>query len=240
MKKIVFLLFFIISTINLPAKSINFFTLSKPIFVIKQSLFFNILESEEDTFLGLNTKFSLDMKELFISTGLQTNFKDTDFTIQATYWPSILEHFNIGPKLVYHVQVRPNVFTEHDILTCLAFKFRANDFFSFFSQIGYHKKISEIDAIKSTVNALQNDTMNIGMKFLFCFTKNSEFYLSFLSNSFFSYPVFCSPIFAVGTQLHFMEQFSFGVELSSIWIDMFTVSASPTTFALNSFIQVKL
>ncbi len=240
MKKIFLLLFFIVSTINLSAKSINFFTASKPNLLIEQSLFFNILESEEDTFLGFNTKFSLDMKELVISTGLQTNFKDTDFTIQATYWPTILERFNIGPKLVYHAQSRPNIFTERDFLTCLAFKFRANDFFTFFSQIGYHKKISEIDAIKSMANALQNDTMNIGMKFLFCFAKNSEFYLSFLSNSFFSYPVFCSPIFAIGTRLHFMEQFSFGAELSSIWIDMFTVSASPTNFTLNSFIQVEL
>lgn len=240
MKKIFFSLFFIISAIELSAKSVNFFTTSKPVFLIRQAISFNILESEEDTFLGFSTKFSADMKELFASTGLQTVNKDTDFTFQTIYWPTFFDCLNAGPEFKYHVQKRKNVFTEHDILASFNFKIKIKDFFTVFSQIGYHKKITQIDVIKESAPYLICDSISVGIGLFFFFAKKIEFYFSSKTNSYFCYPIFCSPVYECGILVNLMQQFSFGVEFSSKWIDMFTVSSSPTTFTASSFIQVSI
>lgn len=225
---------------NMFAKVVTFFDVNEVDTELKQTFYYNYIETDRTDGVGLSTRLKFDLDQLVYDFGFFGINGKSDFTTELIYWPSFFGKLNLGVGFSYHLYSNPELFIEHDFLPGVYAKWKPNPYFELFTRFCFMEKVSVIAPGKIHQMELYNGTLNFNLALLWAFSNEWKFYVDFSSNSYFEYPMFCTPFFSSGIEKCLFGKLYGGMELTSEWVDMFTISANMTTFTVQAYLILKL
>ncbi len=205
-----------------------------------QKIRYNFVPDTKNCAPGVSSAVYLDMDTLRSFAGINEVADRTDITLSALYTPVFAGKAGFGPGLTYHFYSMPDISVEHDILAGLYFWWRilpsltvSTDFCAFW-------KISVIYAVASDMPCAMNRSFAFDFTVSWKIPHGFSVRYSFATVSVFDYPLFCSPVFTLEAEKEFSPRIRAGISLSSLWIDMFTVSSNMSRLSADVFLKVTL
>lgn len=239
LKVSVFVIFLLIVAPSAFADVVNWITPKPAISIVSGATFEAGKDvSPRNVFVDLSS--ALAMKELNCFAGFQFQTSIFDFTSSVTYAPTFFNHFNFGPKMIFHSQHYDDIYLELDLLGGAYLKYTKSRKFAVALDFLYHFKCAKIFSIEDSVPWL----VNTSIAFCTTFTVRPfsplcvEFTISSYSD--YRYMLFFAPDFRLSTEYDFSRAFSLGSEIEIQYIDMFTLSSNINVINARLYVKLRL
>ena len=182
---------------------------------------------------------SLDLTELYFSTGFKLMQESSDFTTESIFWPTFFSCLNMGIGTVFHINYMPDNFIETDFLFGFFAKYTPSKRFSVASNMMYMRKTSRIFITDSEFVKISNDNMALALHLLFLPTEKFNIAFDFSSYSYYRYMLFFAPDFRLELSYKLSRLFAIGSEVEVQYIDMFTLSANFNSANFRCFVKME-
>lgn len=219
---------------------VNLFTPEAPEISILNGLQVNIKPDEKNQNLGFSTVLSINMKELCTDFGFKVAAGKMDAVAKIIYWPTFFGKINVGTGITYHFYEFEDSFTEHDLLGGLYLFWKKGPVFDLYTRFNYMAKMAVIPAVYSAKPVVLSQSFNFEFVVRWTIYDRITVFSSFCTNSYFDYPLFITPFFSSGFEAKIVDHVNAGFDISSKWLDMFTVPSNMTQFDITLFCRMTI
>lgn len=222
----------------LSAKGVKFFT-PEMHWAVENGVALESKGKGAPVFARTDINFALDMKELYVSSGVQMRMNAYDITAEAVYWPSFFSWLNIGAGMIFHTQIDPECFVEYDFLYGLFAKVSPLDWLSFSVNMLRLRKTARIWTADSDSLRIKNGNLAFSVGAVIKPVERLAISLDFSSYSYYRVMLFLAPDFKLGVSYKTAPSVTVGSEVDVQYIDMFTLSANLNSVNFRAYVKME-
>ena len=218
------------------ANDIDFHLASSPKVLYEQHLQYDFLTTSTSSPLKLSTVLTIDYEKFNVACGIRAEQNKFDVSAQSLYAPVFFNNFRLGPQIYLNYHNYKGNIHETNLLAGVYFCDCLGQIFKFAATTFYHRKDSFLPYVNHSLS-LNSFAMSLHFDWVY---SGWKWNFSVVTFNLFDYYLFFSPVFETYAEYSLSQNVLAGIKFSSLWMDMITISACPTTFSLDFYYRIRM